>query len=74
LVKWLAVISVIGGIILFALRRWFSESAEKKRLLKAIRKVANEMQKYTVGSDEHNRLRANWLQLNREYADLNRHS
>jgi len=68
-IKALAALTVIGTIVIFILRKWYGPKAEKKQLLKKIRDLQDEMLMYPVGSDEHNRLRAKWLRLNRQYSD-----
>lgn len=70
----LTAVIVVGGGIFWVWRRYFSLKAEKKRLLQKIRKAEYEMSKHVVGTDGYNRLRAQWMQLNREWADLARHS
>ena len=66
----LIAIGSVAALALWLLRRYVSMGAKKDRLLKKIRGLKNEMEKYPVGSDDYNRLRAEWLRLNKQWADL----
>lgn len=68
-----AIVTVVG-FVFWLWKRYFSLKAEKKRLLKKIRKLEYEMSKYPVGGDDYNRLRADWLHANRQWADITGHS
>ena len=68
----LTAIVVIGSLILWLWRRYGSEFAEKKKLLRKIRELENEMSKHNPGSRKYHALRTKWLSANRLYADLKR--
>lgn len=63
-------IKLLLAIIHFILKRWVGTAAEKDRLLKKIRDCEYEMSKQPVGSDNYNRIRAEWLRLNKRWGDL----
>jgi len=66
----LGAITTVVGFVFWLWRRYYSLKAEKKRLLKKIRKLEYEMAKYPVGSDNYNRLRTDWLHFNQQWADI----
>ena len=66
----LIAIAAIAPLVIWGLKRWMSATAEKDRLLKKIRDYENKMEKYPVGSADYNRLRTEWLQLNKRWGDL----
>lgn len=69
------VLTLAAGLVtltIIVLRLWFTRRAKKERLLKEIRKLESEMRKHPVGSYHYIRLRCEWVQLNKEVADLGR--
>ena len=69
---FLSAIVVVGSLILWLWRRYGSEFAEKRKLLRKIRTLENEMANVKPGSTAYSRLRAKWMSANRRYADISK--